>query len=124
MTGWEQRAAEAEAIASEAGSPDVDARLLSLLLDPHDSAVSQAAADALLARADAAGLRLYASAFGQGSEDTRTKLADCLYDDAGERWGLVERLLPGLANNADPQVRQGSELVRQHMAVESAEHQK
>ena len=98
--------------------------MLALLLDADDTAVSQAAADALLARDDAVGVRLYASALGQAAEDTRNKLADCLYDDSGERWGRVERLLQSLADEADEAVRWGTEVLRRHMSVESERHQR
>lgn len=124
MSGWEARVLEAEQLAPEAGTADADARLLALLLDPEDTAVSAAAADALLAREDAVGLRLYTSAFGQAAEDTRNKLGDCLYDDSGERWDVVEGLLVVLAEDPDPYVRQGVAALRRHMAVESERHRR
>jgi hypothetical protein len=122
VDGWEERAAEARLLASDAGAGDVDGRLLALLLDPENTAVSQAAADALLARQDGLGLRLYAKAFGQAAEDTRNKLGDCLYDDSGERWGHVERLLPTVAEDADPQIQRGADALRQHMKEEARRH--
>ena len=124
MSSWEDRATEAEHLAPQAGTADADARLLALLLDPEDTAVSTAAADALLAREDVAGLRLYTFAFGQAADDTRNKLGDCLYDDIGSRWEVVERLLVPLTEDPDPLVKQGVVALRQHMAVESETHRR
>ena len=121
---WEERAAEAESLAPRAGTADANARLLALLLDPEDTAVSTAAADALLARVDAVGVRLLTSAFGQAAEDTRNKLGECLYDDSGERWEVVERLLVPLAEDPDPLVQHGAAALRQHMALESERHRR
>jgi hypothetical protein len=55
---WEDRAAEGEALAAGAGRADVDARLLALLLDPEDTAVTFRTAIALLERRDLQALRL------------------------------------------------------------------
>jgi hypothetical protein len=122
VDGWEERAAEARRLAHEVGQDDADSRLLALLLDRDDTSVSQSAAEALLDRRDRLGLRLYAKAFGQAAEDTRNKLGDCLYDDSGERWGQVERLLPGLSDDADEQVRSGADGLRQRMRAEAQSH--
>ena len=59
---------------------------MTLLLDPEDTAAGQAAAEHLLARGDATGLRLFAEAFGRAEEAIRNKLADCLYDEP-DLWG-------------------------------------
>ncbi len=119
---WEQRAAEAGELATRLGQPEVDARLLELLLDVEDTAVSQAAADPLLARRDVAGLGLYVEAFGLAEEDTRNKLGDCLYDEDGTTWAFVRRLLPTLLADARPVVRQGAAAVDEHMAEEERHH--
>jgi hypothetical protein len=74
-------------------------------LDPENTAVSQAAADALLTRGDAVGVALFAEAFATAEEDTRDKLSDCLYDDTGDVWALVERLVGSLGPNAAPLAR-------------------
>ena len=124
MSSWQGRAAEAERLASQAGTANTDARLLALLLDAENTAVSTAAADALLAREDAKSVRVYASAFGQAAEDTRNKLGDCLYDESGDRWAIVERLLASLTEDPDPLVQQGVAALRQHMAVEALRHRR
>ena len=124
MSSREDRAAEAEQLAPKAGTAAADPRLLALLLDQEDTAVSTAAADALLARQDVAGLRLYTSAFGQAADVTRNKLGDCLYDDSGSRWEVVERILVPLTEDPDRLVQQGVAALRQHMAVESERHRR
>jgi hypothetical protein len=85
----EERAAEAGRLGRQIGTADADHRLLDLLLDREDTAVSQAAANAVLGQDDARGVRLYIIAFGRADEDTRNKLGDCLYDDSGSRWNAI-----------------------------------
>jgi hypothetical protein len=118
MNNWQERSAEAQRLGPLAGNGHVDERLLELLLDPQDTAVSQAAADALLARRDVPGLRLYAHAFGTAEEDTRNKLGDCLYDDQGTLWADVRRLLPALGTELSEPVRRGAEALLSHMRTE------
>ncbi len=100
MDTWEARADEARNLAPRADEPDIALRLLPLLLDAEDTAVSQAAADALLARSDRVGVALFAEAFGRAEEDTRNKLSDCLWDDDGRVWSLVSATLPTLGVEA------------------------
>jgi hypothetical protein len=115
---WEQRVAEAGELATQAGRPDVDGRLVDLLLDPEDTAVSHAAAEPLLARADLTGLRLFVEAFGSAEEATRNKLGDCLYDYDGGRWAFVRQSLPPLIEDPRPAVRQGAAALNRHMTEE------
>ncbi len=115
---WEQRIAEAGELAPQAWRSDVDARLVELLLDPEDTAVSQAAADGLLARGALTGLRLFVEAFGSAEEATRNKLGDCLYLDDGGRWAFVRQALPALLEDPRPAVRQGAAALDRHMAEE------
>ncbi len=61
VSRWEERAAEDRRLGRQVGTAEADRRLLDLLLDSEDMAVSQAAADAVLERDDASGLRLYSS---------------------------------------------------------------
>ncbi len=124
MSGWEERAAEAESLGRHAGTADADRRLLALLLDSEDTAVSQAAADALLERDDLTGLRLYVIAFGQAEEGTRNKLGDCLYDDSGRRWDAIGLRLPALLDDPQAQVRHGAALLREHMHHEARHHKR
>jgi hypothetical protein len=92
----------------------VAARLLALLLDPDDTAVSQAAADALLQRGDVVAVRLVAEAFELADEDTKNKLGDCLYDDQGTRWASVRSLLDELPD--------AGQALREHMARQEEQH--
>lgn len=112
---WQGRAAEAVALAAHAGQPHADLRLMTLLLDPEDTAVSQAAAEHLLARGDATGLRLFVEAFGWAEEDTRNKLADCLYD-APDLWG--RRGLVALSKDSSAAVSDGAAVLAGHMTAE------
>ena len=115
MSTWEERAAEAGRLGQQLGTADADRRLLELLLDDEDTAVSQAAADAVLGQADARGLRLYVTGFGRADEDTRNKLGDCVYDGSGERWNALARSLPSLLADADPEVRGVATALTEHI---------
>ena len=114
MSDWQERAAEAVDLAPRAEEAAVASRLLTLLLDPDNTAVSQAAAEALLNRGDLVAVGLLATAFAAANEDTRNKLGDCLYDEEGDRWARVRSLLDDL-----PDV--GGAL-RDHMATEERGH--
>ena len=118
---WQEQSSEAATLAARAGVAEADARLMALLLDPDDTAVSQAAAEALLARRDAAGLRLFVSAFGQADEDTRNKLGDCLYDEP-DLWFSVKQGLARLADDDNPAVRAGLQVLDAHMIEEERTH--
>ena len=63
MPKWQERCAEATRLAPRAEESVAAARLLTMLLDPDDTAVSQAAAEALLQRGDLVAVRLVAEAF-------------------------------------------------------------
>ena len=118
---WQERSAEAATLAARAGEAEPGARLVALLLDPEDTAVSTAAAEALLARRDTAGLRLFVSAFGQAEEDTRNKLGDCLYDEP-DLWSSVKQVLARLADDDNPAVRAGSRVLGAHMIEQERTH--
>ena len=105
------------------GTADADRRLLDLLLDSENTAVSEAAADALLEHEDARALRLYVIAFGQADEDTRNKLGDCLYDDSGARWNAVAVKVPDLLADATAEVRHGATVLAEHMREQGRHHQ-
>lgn len=94
---------------------------MALLPDPEDTAVSQAAAEALLARRDAAGLRLFVSAFGQAEEDTRNKLGDCLYDEPS-LWSSAKQGLARLADDDNPAVLTGLRVLDAHMTEQERTH--
>ncbi len=123
VSTWQERAAGARRLGRQARTADTDRRLLDLLLDNEDTAVSQAAADAVLERDDDSGLRLYVTAFGQAEEDTRDKLSDCLYDDSGSRWGAVALRLPVLLTDVDLEVSQGATVLTEHMRDQARRNQ-
>jgi hypothetical protein len=114
MTDWKDRCAEAIRLGPRADESAAAARLLTLLLDPDNTAVSQAAAEALLQRGDLVAVRLVAEAFEVADEDTKNKLGDCLYDDQGTRWASVRSLLDELPD--------AGHALREHMAREEKEH--
>ena len=119
---WEERSAEAAGLAAHVGEPGVEQRLLALLLDADDTAVTVAGAEPLLARRDVAGLRLYAQAFGLADQDTRDHLGDCLYDSAGTLWAYVRQQLPTLATDEDGLVREGATALQRHMTEQERRH--
>jgi hypothetical protein len=75
---FEQRAGVGEQLAGTVGEPDVDERLLSLLLDPQDTAVTYRIALALLERRDFAGLQLIVKADALADDDTGQWLSDAI----------------------------------------------
>lgn len=114
MSDWQNRCADAVRLAPSADEPVAAARLLTLLLDPEDTAVTQAAAEALFQRGDLVAVRLFAEAFELSEEDTRNKLGDCLYDQQGSRWASVRSLLD--------EVPDEGHALRAHMSREEQEH--
>ncbi len=80
---WEGRAGAAQRLGPVAGEPEADEHLMRLFPDAEDTAVSQAAANAVLGRRDLAGLRLFATAFVLTDEDTRNKIGDKPYGNEG-----------------------------------------
>ncbi len=122
MSTWEERAAEAGRLGRQVGTADADSRLLDLLLDGENTAVSQAAAVAVLAQDEAQGLRLYVMAFGRADEDTRNKLGDCLYDDSGSLWEAVALRLRSLLAEGEHDVRQGAAMLADQMWDQARHH--
>ena len=114
MADWRDRCAEAALLAAHPEESDARVRLHELLLDPGDTAVSQAAAEALLQRQDLVGVCLIAKAFEDADEDTRDKLGDCLYDKAGTRWAVVRSLLDELPRTG--------QAMRDHMSRAEKHH--
>ncbi len=114
LVTWESRAQEARRLAALfADGQQLEGRLLPLLLDEDDTAVSTAAAEPLLEQRTVQGLRLFVRAFGQAEEDTRNKLGDCLYDEP-TLWEWVRETLTSV-RNGEPEVEQGAVVLRRHM---------
>lgn len=123
LVDWEERSRDAAELAARVGEPGVDQRLLALLLDSEDTAVTVAGAELLLLRRDMPGLRLYARAFSLAGENTRDHLGDCLYNEAGTLWADVRRLLSTLATDDDREVREGAAVLVRHMTEQENHHQ-
>ncbi|MFJ9782541.1 hypothetical protein ACIRSS_23370 [Amycolatopsis sp. NPDC101161] len=60
---WQDRSRAGQGLVARIGESTVDAVVLQLLLDPKDTAVTTAVADALLARGDLASWRIFAHAW-------------------------------------------------------------
>ena len=95
---WSLRAAAGRELATSARIEEAADVLLRLLLDPHDTAVTQETAETLLARGDTLGLRYVLLAMSRATEDsTLDELGaafDCtpdwMTDDGADR--LIEHL--------------------------------
>lgn len=60
---WQGRSRAGQGLVARIGEPMVDAVVLQLVLDPKDTAVTTATADALLGRGDLASWRIFARAW-------------------------------------------------------------
>ncbi|MEU1466413.1 hypothetical protein ABZ467_38690 [Streptomyces sp. NPDC005727] len=128
---WSLRAAAGRQLAASTKIDEVADILLRLLLDPHDTGVTQETADALLARKDTTGLRhvLLARSFA-ASFDTADQISAAL--DADPDWLTTEgadrliKQLRELTTDDDPGVRDEAERIlarirpREEWAGESA----
>ncbi len=107
---WAVRAEAGRQLARHAGNPTVDVVLDGLLLDPADTGVSVATAEALLERRDVIGLRVYLSALSRADDDTGYHLRDSLsllMQTRGDVDDLQQRLRD-LRSDEDPSVRAGA----------------
>jgi len=77
---WADRAALGESLASQVGDASVDERLVALLLDPEDTAVTFRTAVALLERRDPRAVRLVIVASASADEDTSNWIGGALND--------------------------------------------
>lgn len=65
---WQDRSRSGQGLVARLGEPTVDAVVLRLLLDAHDTAVTTTTANSLLARGDLASWRIFASAWKAAAE--------------------------------------------------------
>jgi hypothetical protein len=81
------RCVAARCLALFAGIDEVDQRLVLLACDPEDSAVTEAAVDALARRADRVGWRLIVDAFATEPESyTRERMTDAVANALAWDW--------------------------------------
>ena len=93
LSDWQERCSEVTGLAPRADESAAAACVLSLLLDREKTAVTQAAAEALLERGDLVDLRLVAKAFRVADQDMKNKLGYCPCDDERPAGGGVGSLL-------------------------------
>ncbi|TCI98801.1 hypothetical protein [Aeromicrobium sp. IC_218] len=94
MTGsWEERAAAGEALAPGAGVPDTDARLIELLLDPENTAVTFRTAVALLDQRTTAAFRLLVLASADADDNQRDWIGDAVDGFVGRMQGEGEAFI-------------------------------
>jgi hypothetical protein len=102
---WDERAAAGEALAQHAGS-DADTRLLELLLDPEDTAVTFRTAAALLAQRTVEAFRLLVLAAANTDDSHRDWIGDAVdefIDQAhGEAEPFLRQALVTIRNGDDP----------------------
>ena len=107
---WQARANAGDQLAAFAGDPAVDELLGRLLLDPDNTAVTVATAEALLARRDLVGLRVFTLAYGRADDDNGNDLNDSMYSvrqSTEDQDGLIGRLRL-VALDEDQDVRTGA----------------
>lgn len=103
--GWEARAAEGEAIAPRSGTPEVDARLLALLLDPEDTAVTYRTALALLRQRTPEAVRVVVCADARADANHSDWIGDAFAtvraDALGDDDEFLRSTLSGLSADRD-----------------------
>jgi len=102
---WEDRVAEGQLLAAQAGTPDADARLMTLLLDPADTAVTLRTAVALLGQRTAGALRIVVAAAARADESQADWLGDALNlfraSSLGNDDEFLRKTLDALAQDPD-----------------------
>jgi len=92
---WEERASEGEELAAQVGSPDADERLLELLLDPDNTAVTFRTAVALLDRRSLAAVRMIAVASAMADDNHMDFLGDAVAEFRARSLGGDDQFLRG-----------------------------
>ena len=112
---WSDRARAGRHLGAVVGREPINAVVRMLLLDRMDTAVTDATAEALLQRRDAAALRLLAAAWFVAEPEQSDHLSSCLsgvlfeLSCAGEEDRAQFRaVLQGLLDDPDPDVRAGA----------------
>lgn len=107
---WEQRASLGERLAPCVGEAGVDARLLALLLDPDDTAVTYRTAIALLNEHSTQALRLIVLAKSRADDNTRDWIEGAFTNLRADTLGACDeflaRALVVLGVDADPVCRE------------------
>lgn len=108
----EERIEAGRRLARSAGRPDVDDRLLCLLLDDEDTGVTQAVAQTLILAQQKAQLRPFLRAYvsPEQSEETSDELGSALFIEDVD-WGLMRRLCEEVLSDLDQRVVAGAQEV-------------
>lgn len=107
---WTARVQSAQQLAAAAGQPGIAQALLTLLLDAHDTAVTDATCHALLNSGDIHAIRLIAQAVAIADDEHLDHLYGILAEDLlpdGSVHQLKDRCHE-LAHDPDPAVRNGT----------------
>lgn len=108
---WEERAAAGEVLAQNAGS-DADTRLLELLLDPEDTAVTFRTAAALLKQRTAEAFRLLVLVAAKADDSHRDWIGDAVDEFVaradGEAEPFLRQALVTIRNGDDPACSQAA----------------
>ncbi|MFF3172604.1 hypothetical protein ACFVQ0_08265 [Streptomyces sp. NPDC057900] len=100
---WSVRAAAGRRLAADAEVPEVAAVLSRLLLDTHDTFVTQETAEALLLRGDVPGLRLVLAALASADAQIGDYLQAAVTNVCEQSAGGLDRLTgPASALASDP----------------------
>lgn len=115
---WAVRADAGRRLAARAERADVAAALRVLLLDAHDTAVTDATAQALVQRGDRDAVRLMAQAVASADAEQHDHLYWAIADACG-RGGRLLELCPELARDDDLETRAGAELLVSWLALDA-----
>ncbi|WP_053205496.1 hypothetical protein [Jiangella muralis] len=107
---WATRAGAGRQLAARAERPDIAEALRALLLDAHDTAVTDATSQALLQRDDVHGVRPIAQAVASADAEQHDHLYGTIAD-ASRRGARFVDLCLELTHDDDPATRAGAELL-------------
>ncbi|MEV4639210.1 hypothetical protein AB0J80_17830 [Actinoplanes sp. NPDC049548] len=108
---WRARAQAGQDLARHADRDDVADRLLALLLDAQDTAVTDATAGAVLQRGDVTGVRLLARAVAAADDEHLDHLSAAIAEHVHTvaQPIVFQQSLTALAKDPDPTVRTGAQ---------------
>ena len=120
---WQDRSRAGQELVAHIDKPMVDAVVLRLILDPKDTAVTTATADALLARGDLASWRIFVHAWAVAAEmPTETNhidhLVSCLngalYTASlnSEKVATMKKIVERLSSDDDERVKAAARELR------------
>lgn len=116
-SSWESQAAEGETLAADVGAPAVDARLLALLLDPENTAVTLRTALALLEQRSHQAVQLLVRASARADDNHNDWIGDAIVEFRARHLGDDDDFLRGALSASQNDPDQASAKAARDLAV-------